>query len=854
MGMKCKDSLFPIECTLDISMKNSQINQYYQKLKTKIDHLNAILDRLRKIIPGLPSNRIILSTAGLVVVVAGIFVALQILVAPDQPVTTYTLPYTQSFDDVKLKRWYSQTGVWTLRTGTLMQTVGGEEAGQLHIPLKVPEDTPYHASVFITMKKDTRQAGLSFNAQYPDLLTKQHRVYISRINPTTLELVSGYMDETGAFISQAQVPITVNTTEFRLDIYVYSNSYIVQLNGQRMIENRPLNYQNGMIGFYSLGSAVFDTYKVTATENQNPGDMVYTSDFDKEPGGAGWVPISGSWQIDEKLMIQSDTKVTDAAIGYETSTFQNFTMRTTFNHLDKQGAGVLFNMPSPYSINGAHLVRYSDETDSIIWGYFDATGVFMRQGFLNTYPAELENHILQIYSGESSYDVFLDDAIVARDVPLITTEGAVGLITSRSSAAYSFVEVFPLFSNSSEPVVAMPQATIAPSLTDPPSANPSNTPAPQATPTNAATQVAQATIPVDITPISGGDSPYIGAFDGKVADAGWKVISGDWKFANGNFEQTKLEGFDFAATYTKTAFQNFSIQTGFSHIEGSGAGILFNMPHTDHLAGASMVRYSDKRDNAIVWGYFDQSGVYQNQGYADVPNAGTDRHTLRVVGGKTSYSIYLDDRLIVQAVPYQSGYNSGYFGLVTSRSHVVYDEVAVDGVGAIFKGTYENMDGFTDQRIVSGKWTIENNKATQTVTDVSDYIWNTGVQASEYSVSARITLPKTSDAGGGFIIHMSERGTKNNSYIVRFKDGGKAIWWGAINEDGKFKGQGSAQLEIAGSEIVLKLVVKLDTLNIYVNDVELVSDIKLNSQEGWIGLLAYGGPVTFQDVKLEVEK
>ncbi|HNO92987.1 MAG TPA: hypothetical protein PKJ84_02380, partial [Anaerolineales bacterium] len=148
------------------------LKKYFIFLST---HVNAILNRLRTKIPGLPSNRVLLSTAGVVVAAGGIFVALQVLVAPDQPVTTYTLPYTQTFDDVNLKRWFSQSGVWTIRTGTLMQTVGGEEAGQMHIPLKVPEDAPYHASVFITLKKDTKQAGLSFNAQYPDLIAKQHR-------------------------------------------------------------------------------------------------------------------------------------------------------------------------------------------------------------------------------------------------------------------------------------------------------------------------------------------------------------------------------------------------------------------------------------------------------------------------------------------------------------------------------------------------------------------------------------------------------------------------------------------------------------------------------------------------------
>ena len=346
----------------------SFIKPYIEKLRPLITRLNEMLNRLRTKIPGLPSNRVLISAAALVSVALMIFAALQILVAPEQPVTTYTLPYTQTFDDVNLKRWFSPSGVWTLRTGTLMQTVGGEEAGQLHIPLKVPEDAPYHVSVFITLKKDTKQSGLSFNAQYPDLIAKQHRVYIDRINVETLELVAGYMDETGAFVTQARVPLSMNTTEFRLDIYVYSNSYLVQVNGQRMIETRPLFYKNGMLGFYALGSSVFDNYKLTTADNQNPGDMVYTSDFDQEPGGAGWVPISGSWQIASKQMLQSDSTFTDAAIGYETSTFENYTLRATFNHLTGQGAGVFFNMPSPYCINGVHLVRYSEETDSIICG------------------------------------------------------------------------------------------------------------------------------------------------------------------------------------------------------------------------------------------------------------------------------------------------------------------------------------------------------------------------------------------------------------------------------------------------------------------------------------------------------
>jgi hypothetical protein len=791
--------------------------------------------------------RILISAGGLVLIAAIIFLALQSLLAPSQPVTTYTVPYTQNFDEVNLKRWFLDSGVWTIREGALLQTVGGDTAGQLFIPLEVPEDQPYHASVYITLKKDSKNVGLSFNAQYSNLTGKQHRVYISRINPDSLQLVAGYIDETGAFVTQAQVPLTVNTTEFRLDLYVFSNTYLIQVNGQRLIENRPLFYKNGMVGFYALGPVIFDTYKFTAAQNQNPGDMVYTSDFDHDPGGAGWVPISGVWQIVSQQMVQSDPAVIDAAISYEASTFENYTIQSTFNHLSGQGAGLLFNMPSPYQINGAQLVRYSDETDSLIWGYYDAQGAFNRQGFINIPPAANDAHTLQIFSGDKSYDIFLDNAMLARDVPLQSIQGSVGLTTSRSSAAFTSVEVFPLFGSTTvgaetlmPPGVGPLTPELAPAVTDP---------AP------IATLAFSTPITVDSQGISsGGSAPYRGVFDGAISDSGWVILKGDWAFANGNFVQSKVDGFDFSAVYTRSAFRNFSMQVGLTHNQGSGGGLLFNMPYTDRLIGASMVRYSDNRDNAIIWGYFDANGVYQNQGYADVPHAGTDRHTIRIISGDTSYSLYVDERLIIQSVPFGGRQNFGYFGLLISRASAVYDEVSVDGVGALFKGTYTNMDGFTDQRLVSGNWEIANNKVQQTVPDPADYIWNTGVQASQYTITAKITLSDASDAGAGFIIHMSERGTKNNAYIVRLKDGGQAIWWGSTDNNGIFIGQGSALVPAPAKTLVLKTVINLDKMALFINDIQIVADVPLPAQDGWIGLLSYGGPVVFEDIKLEVEK
>ena len=388
---------------------------------------------------------------GLVLAALLLFISFKFLLSPAQPVSTYELPYVQNFDDVDLKRWFTNGGVWSIRSGTLVQTVGGEDPAHLHIPLKVPENQPYHISVFLTVKKDTRSIGLSFNAQYPNLISKEQRVYLNQPVQGQFELVAGYMDSTGSFVPQSQVPISANTGSYRLDVYVYESTYLVQLNGQRMIDSRSLYYKNGMVGFYAVGSATFDTLKVSAAESSNPGNMVYTSDFDQNPGGAGWVPISGSWSIDAKQMTQSDASVADAAIGYETSTFQNYVIQSTFTHQQGAGAGILFNMPSPYQLNSAHVVRYSDETDSLIWGNYDVKGAFVRQGFVNVPAPGVRSHKLAVYSGENSYDIYLDDQLVAKNIPLNEKRGSIGLITSHAAAAFSSVEVFPLFGVDTQP-------------------------------------------------------------------------------------------------------------------------------------------------------------------------------------------------------------------------------------------------------------------------------------------------------------------------------------------------------------------------------------------------------------------
>lgn len=810
---------------------------------------------------GLPRHRLIgLALVGLVLLVLAL--AITRLLGPRQRFAAFELPYVQDFSDVDIKPWFSDRGAWVVREKMLMQTANLERPAHIFVPHQLDAEQLYHLSAYLTLAKNTRAAGINFNAQYPHLATRLHRVMINRSERGNLELVAGYTDSEGNFVNQVTVPLSTDTQEYRLDLYVLHKTYTVQLNGQNLIERRPLFYPSGLIGFYSLGPARFDALKLTAAAEGKPSELVYVSDFDSKSGGAGWVPFSGEWKLSQGELVQVNPAAQDAGIGYQGGTFENYVLRVNLRHLIGLGGGLLFNMASPYQLNDAHIVRYSDQTNSLFWGYFDADGMFFRQGSQALADPGNEPRQIRIYSGESSYDIFIDDAPIARDVPLQRSNGHIGLITSRSSVAYTSVEAFPLFDKT--PLVLVktderhptPQPSAAQAS---PKVTAKVTPGPAATPLVADSPLIA----------SGAAQPWRSVFSGDLRTAGWQAISGRWQFANQALVQEDVTGYDLSIVYTNSAFRNYALEVVLSHRNGTGAGVLFNMPYTNRLASAYMFRYSDRRPGGVFWGYYDKTGKFIGQGYANVDPPGTHRHVIRIVSGDTNYSIFLDGILLANDIPLVNGQNFGYIGLITSRSASVFESVAVGAVGRVPStlatpttvvispltrvGNYGGESSFPDQRIISGNWNIAQGVFTQVVPNPADYILNTGIYASSYTIQADIILPDTPDAGGGFMIHMPERSQKSGATIVRFIRGGEGIFWGIYDEAGIFRGRGSAKLnqKLQGSN-QLRLVVRGNRIDIFVDDQTIASGIHLPRAEGWISLVAHGGPVTLANVEVNV--
>ncbi len=440
---------------------------------------------------------------------------------PPEPFTAYVLPYNQNFDDVAINRWFSQGGEWVIRDEALMQAADGVALGQIFIPHWLEETQVYRLTVQIGLSGSIQAAGISFNAQYPQIYSLHHRVLLAR-NGDQFEVVAGYTDEVEGFIPQVTVPLALNTEDsqplqtIRLDLLVDEDVYHVRIDGQTVVYKRPLFYHGGLVGMVAVdGPSTFDNISLVAVENVSVDPRpTPTADADDEARAVAedtpeeielpladtsdvashsdsgysslavngqaafdgnWIPFSGDWQVEAGSLSQLNPNGYDFGIGYEDGAFQSFVLQVSLAHLAGRGGGALFNMPTPYQLNGAHMVRYSDKADAIFWGYYDDDLRFVGQGHAKLSAPGQASHTFKIISAEAMYDIYLDDQPVVHDVPLNRNNGYIGLITSRSSVLYDRVEVSELTGVEQKIVSTLPHTASA-TVTPAPRIEPSPTP------------------------------------------------------------------------------------------------------------------------------------------------------------------------------------------------------------------------------------------------------------------------------------------------------------------------------------------------------------------------------------------
>ncbi|UCC54359.1 MAG: hypothetical protein JSV68_10405, partial [Anaerolineaceae bacterium] len=368
----------------------------------------------------------------LLIVFALVFInwRLRSKLAPEEPFSTFALPYYQTFDDVPVNRWFMGGGKWLVDGGTLTQENNSAEVAKIFVPKWLAEGEPYQLAVELTLTEDTQAAGVNFNAQYPEIQRDHERVYVSR-EGDQMELLAGVADEEGGFQASARVPIPSAADTLTLDLLVRGTTYDVLIDGEPLLQNRPLTYFDGLVGLFAInGPTEFDdlsievlddsfTLELSTVEPQlatavdvDEGQSLYASDF-SEGTADGWVPFSGDWRIEDGRLSQFDASGYDFGIGYERQTFQSYTVQAALTHLTGTGGGLLFNMASPSQLKDAHVVRYSDRSDSVVYGYFDENGVYNTQGYSSVSAPAADEHTFTVVSGESSYDLYVDNQLLA---------------------------------------------------------------------------------------------------------------------------------------------------------------------------------------------------------------------------------------------------------------------------------------------------------------------------------------------------------------------------------------------------------------------------------------------------------
>jgi hypothetical protein len=288
------------------------------------------------------------------------------------------------------------------------------------------------------------------------------------------------------------------------------------------------------------------------------------------------------------------------------------------------------------------------------------------------------------------------------------------------------------------------------------------------------------------------------------------------------------------------------------HLDGVGGGVVFHMPQPERRSGAHMVRYADD-DSALFWGFFDDAGDFVGQGSALVPAPGTTAHTLEITSSQDSYTITLDGITIAQDIPLTS--TRGSVGLVASQSAVAFDALEVlpqqeqeQTAAVVPAGGLDNLS------FLSGTWVREGTTVRQLDQDATDFVSATGIAAERYTLRVTLLLPddpELPDVGAGVLFHMPAQDSINGAQMVRLGGSGREIFWGAFDEAGVFQGQGQADLPAApGEPRTLTLVVAADTYTILIDEQEIAAAVPLQDNGGWIGLLSFRGPVSFQDVRL----
>lgn len=154
----------------------------------------------------------------------------------------------------------------------------------------------------------------------------------------------------------------------------------------------------------------------------------------------------------------------------------------------------------------------------------------------------------------------------------------------------------------------------------------------------------------------------------------------------------------------------------------------------------------------------------------------------------------------------------------------------------------------------AGEWTQEGDVITQGSSQLADLFAGSNRGGSQYTAAVDVLWPPAAETmvGGGFVFHMPSAGELAGAQMVRFSRNGQEAFWGYFNESGAFQGEGGAALALEpGKPHTLSVVIRASTFDVLVDGETVATQRPLHRQSGLLGLITYGGPITFTNLRTD---
>ncbi|MEM8861264.1 MAG: hypothetical protein AAGD96_23300 [Chloroflexota bacterium] len=602
-------------------------------------------------------------------------------VVQDEPVQVVSvpvqgeLPYFEDFTEDENHNFNVLTGEWELRNGQLTQTNPRVSDVTAAIPgISMAPDQVYDFSTNFDVLDGPHGAGLMFNMQQPDSIAESHMMRLGSNADGGKYLIYGFFDAERRFNWQGDAQPLPFNSQGKLGVSVEGNNFSVLMNDQVLVENIPLVYKGGRAGVTTWNSSVaFDSFSLFdprtggLTVVEPPIEVVqeafettlpWLEDFTGDEDHA-FIDVGGNWQLREETMLQLNTEVSDVLAilpGLTLSSEESYDFTTDIKILEgPKGGGIAFNVQNIDSIRESHLVRFgtNDGNDYMIYGFFDENRSFNVQG--SVIPSIEDEAKLGVSVSGTSYDILINDEVVARDIPLTYLGGRAALSTWNSSIVFDNIAVTSPFSDEIEATdIGEDEAG-------------------GEQPVAATEASAEAAVSEETSEAPAEAQFFAEALNAETDQSAWSPSDENWAFGENGITHPEGPEEDQFILNTNN-YDRFNLSTTMRMGAGSGgSGILFNAPSADTVAGSHVVKYQS--NEVVSWGYYAEDGSYVEQGITIVLPSGTEEQSISVQSDGAGYSIFLGDEQIAENQELIS--TGGRVGFITNAREVSYSAIEI---------------------------------------------------------------------------------------------------------------------------------------------------------------------------------